>query len=364
MKAWVVRNQVRVRGGAVVVGTGVLVDVRAVELHIVELARNRKEVGVELLVTGIDRVIRIVGLEPQEDLGAGRDGETGRGIGIDLQDVIGIDVRRGCQIDRDLDADGKRSDLGLDFQGGDGTRDVFREFGDDADDAGSLSEGEGRQVRHAGGRSDELEVVRGAVLGLGLRETAGETPLRDRLHVIAGGLKAVPFEGSGCRTGTVDQVEQGGLGSVGRIRDAEFVSGLPGVAHGGGFGIGVVDRVEGHAGGGVRERCLDGHDLDGRGLVDGFHFGTGGEKGDGRKCGKGDVENLSHTSALLEIFIIQFGRIHVAQRRAGIAEDVQLHVQLLDGHIWSNVCPLVRHLCFHHNYGRSNELSWLKLQTY
>ena len=188
-----------------------------------------------------------------------------------------------------------------------------------------------------------------AVLGLGLRETAGETPLRNSFHVIAGGLEARTFEGSGRGAGTVDQVEQGGLGGIGRIRDTELVPGLPGMAHGGGFGIGVIDRVEGHAGGGVGNRRLDRHDLDGRGFVDGFHFGTGGEKGDGRKCGKGDVENLSHTSALLEIFIIQFGRIHAAQRRAGIAEDVQLHVQLLDGHGWSDVCPFVSHLCFHHS---------------
>jgi hypothetical protein len=64
---------------------------------------------------------------------------------------------------------------------------------------------------------------------------------------------------------------------------------------------------------------------------------------------KGDVEKLSHTSALLKIFVIQLGRVHVPQRRAGIAEDVQLHVQLLDGHGWSDVCPFVSDLCFHHS---------------
>ena len=247
-----------------------------------------------------------------------------------------------------LDADRKAGDLGLDFQGGDGAGDTVRKLGDEADDAGSLGEGEGREVRHTRSGRDELQMVGRAVLGLGLRETVGETPLRYRFHIITGRFEPFAPEGSGRRTLSLDQVEKGGLGSVGRIRDPQFVAGLPGMGHGGRVAVAVEGRVEGDPGGGVGNGRPDGDGLGNRRFIDRIHLGAGGGKQDKREGCERDFEKLFHTASLLKVFVIQLVRVHVIQRaRIRRAEDALLHLDFSHGHTGSHIRPLRKHFCFH-----------------
>ena len=335
-----VGNEIRGGLGTGVGTTGILVDVGAVELHVVELALHGSGRGGELLIAGIDRVVGVRGAEPQEHFGARGNGPAGGDVGIDLQDVVGIGVLLRGQGDRQLGAGGEIVVARLDLESVDGAGGSLGEFRDDADDAGGLREADFRKARDAGRGGDVPEVVRGAVLGLGLLVPGGEGPVRDHFHVIAGRVERLAFEGSVRGPLTADEVEHGGYGRIGRIGDEQLVAGFPGMGHAGRLALAVERCFETHSGNRFGERGGNGDGLGGRSLLDGSFLGTGGRKGDERQGRGQDVDSL-HTAVPLKLFVKHLERIH-------LREEIRFHfteeTPFLDNDVHGRLGSLVRPL--------------------
>ena len=155
-----VGDEIRSGLGTGVGTTGVLVDMGAVELHVVELAFSGFGGRGELLIAGIDRMVGVRGAESQEHLGASGNGPAGGDIGIHLQDVVAVSVLLGSQGDGELGAGGEIVGARLDLQFIDGGGGAGREFRDDADDAGGLRQADVGEIRDTGGGGNVLEVTK------------------------------------------------------------------------------------------------------------------------------------------------------------------------------------------------------------